>query len=384
MARRYELDWLRVLLFGLLVPHHAAVGFVAFGEPIYGFVNDDLGGGLLELAIYFSHSWRLPSLFLIAGIGTWFATGHGAGRGWMRGRVARLMVPALFGMVTLNLLAGWLIAQITGVPRHFPAFWPDWLEIAHPPRIMHLWFLVNLTLYTLILWPLFAFRDRLARMRIAPPVLLTGLVLVVAAVAVALKPHAAAIAGNGYQFPWYLGIFAGGYLIGAQHRAVLDWTRRRAFWLLAAGIVLFTTEIALLDPQVRADPVFGNALAEGGWAQAGLAPAYGPLTTGFTIVETLNAWAWLLAVLGLAARYLDRDGPWRAALNRAVFPVYVLHFPIVLVGLALLTRTGWPWHFEFLLLTLGTYVATAALYLLALRTGPLVRLIGGRPRQRLA
>jgi hypothetical protein len=134
-----------------------------------------------------------------------------------------------------------------------------------------------------------------------------------------------------------------------------------------------------LAPQVVADPAFGNALAAGGWARAGLAPAFGALTTGVTIVETLNAFAWLLAALGLASRFLRRDGPWREALNRAVFPVYVLHFPVVLVGLALLTRTTWPWPVEFLILTLGTYAMTAALYLMALRTGRLVRLVGGRP-----
>ena len=42
MERRYHLDWLRVLLFGLLVLHHVAVGFVAWGEDIYRFTNDEV------------------------------------------------------------------------------------------------------------------------------------------------------------------------------------------------------------------------------------------------------------------------------------------------------------------------------------------------------
>jgi hypothetical protein len=70
MDRRYELDWLRVLLFALLVPHHVAVGFVDWGVDIYRFVNNDLAGEGMSLFIFWSHSWRLPSLFLIAGIGT--------------------------------------------------------------------------------------------------------------------------------------------------------------------------------------------------------------------------------------------------------------------------------------------------------------------------
>jgi hypothetical protein len=35
MDRRHDLDWLRVLLFALLVPHHVAVGFVDWGVDIY-------------------------------------------------------------------------------------------------------------------------------------------------------------------------------------------------------------------------------------------------------------------------------------------------------------------------------------------------------------
>jgi glucans biosynthesis protein C len=163
MGRRHEFDWLRVILFGLLVPHHAAVGFVGFGEPIYGFVNDRLAprGGLTELGIYWSHSWRLPSLFLIAGIGTWFATRRSAGAEWLGRRMAWLLVPALFGAFVLNVLAGFLIFRLTGVPRALPAFWPDWIETAHPPRIMHLWFLVNVAVYTFLLWPFLGLRDRL-------------------------------------------------------------------------------------------------------------------------------------------------------------------------------------------------------------------------------
>jgi hypothetical protein len=382
MERHHELDWLRVILFALLVPHHAAVGFVGFGEPIYGFVNDRLApqGGLTELGIYWSHSWRLPSLFLIAGIGTWFATSRAAGAAWLGRRMARLLVPALFGAVVLNVLAGYLILRLTGVPRALPAFWPDWVEAAHAPRIMHLCFLVNLAVYTVLLWPFLGLRDRLAGARLPPAALIAAIVVVATAVAVLGKPHAAGLAGNGYQFPWYLAFFLGGFLIGSRAAAVLDWSARRVWWLLTVAVVLFAVEVGLLAREMMRDPVFGNLLAGGGWAAAGVAPAYGPLTTGFTLVEKLGTWGWCLAALGLAARYLRRPGRWLPALNRAVYPFYVLHFPVVLVGLAVLTRVAWPWQAEFLLLTFGTYVVTAGLYLLALRTGPAVGLIGGRPR----
>ncbi len=134
MTRRPELDWLRVLLFALLVPHHVAIGFVDWGADIYQFVNDRLAGDGMTLFIYWSHGWRLPSLFLIAGIGTWFLTGRGAGPRFMAARLSRLLVPALFGALVLNAAGGYAIARMTGDPGSFPAFWSGWLDIHRGSR----------------------------------------------------------------------------------------------------------------------------------------------------------------------------------------------------------------------------------------------------------
>ncbi|MEO0999658.1 MAG: acyltransferase family protein [Pseudomonadota bacterium] len=376
--RRHDLDWLRVLLFGLLVLHHVAVGFSEFGQEVYGLVNDRIAGPGLTLAIYWSHGWRLPALFLIAGIGTWFATARGAGAGFMAERLARLLVPAVFGAFLLNAVAGaaigWAVAGADGVREVLGRWW----TAPELRQVMHLWFLVNLAVYTLLLWPLFGMRDRLVAWEVGPRPLLAALALCVTAVAVVGKPWGAAIAGDGYQGPWYLGLFLGGYLIGARHAAVLDWAARRVRWLLAAGVALYLSEITLLGLALERNPAVAAALASGGWAAEGLLPAYGAEGVAFAMVEGLGAWAWALAALGLAARYLRRAGRWLPELTRGVFPVYVLHFPVMFLGLAALTRLDWPWGWEFLILAAWTYGATAALALAAARTGRAVYLIGGR------
>lgn len=381
--RRHDIDWLRILLFALLVPHHAAVGFVAWGEPIYGFVNADLGPPLLELFIYWSHGWRLPSLFVIAGIGTWFAASGGAGAGFMARRIARLMVPALFGTFFLNVFHGYVIAQETGAPPGFPAFWWRWITAPEPRQVGHLWFLYNLTLYTLLCWPLIALRPALGRRRARPLPLLGGLVIVSAAIIVATMPYRAALAGEGYQFPWYLWFFAAGFAIGAWHRDVLDWAARRVGWLLLAAVMLFVAKIALLEAEAARGPAAVAALAGGGWATSGTAPAFGPTQVAFATVKALNAWAWILAAAGLCARYLNRPGRWLPPLSDSVFAIYVLHFPITLIGLSWVKGLALPWWQGFWLLTGLVYAGTAVAYLLATRAGRLVYLVGGRPVPRV-
>ena len=380
MTRRYDLDWLRVILFGILVVHHAAVGFASFGAEIYGFANDRLAGDGLSLLIYFSHTWRLPALFLISGIGTYFATSKGFGAGFMGRRIARLMVPALFTTFVLNLFAGYAIAWANAPTVAFTdVAWQWWFD-PEPRQVMHTWFLINLTIYTVLCWPLIALRARFERWAIAPPVLLAGMVAMATVVAVAFKPYASALAGDGYQFPWYLVIFAGGFLIGAQHRPVLDWLARWWPACLAAGVVGYLVDVSILTAYLLSNEPLGIALSQGGWAREGLAPAYGPGPVLSATVKGLNAWFLSFTALGLAARYLRRPGKALGALGRATFPIYVLHFPITLIVLALFAQLPWPWGLEFLMLTVIVYILTGLTYLLADRSPFPVFLIGGRAR----
>lgn len=376
MERRHDLDWLRVLLFALLVPHHVAVGFVDWGVDVYHFVNNQLAGSGMSLFIYWSHSWRLPSLFLISGIGTYFLTRRGIGLQFMTGRIGRLMVPAIFGFFVLNVFGGYAIAVMTDDPRRFSLFWLDWLTDPAPRQAWHLWFLFNLMLYTLLCWPLFALRTRLENLNIAPAVLITGLIGASALAVAAVKPYAPALTGDGYQFAYYLIIFAGGYMIGAQHHSVLDWTARNAWVLLATAIALFMVKSALLTLALISDIPTGRALAAGGWVPLGLEPQY---ATTFSVIEAATAWTWCIAALGLAAKFLNTSSPMLSELNRAVFPLYVLHFPITLVGLALIAQVSWPWWVEFLLLLAGVYLCSWVIWRVADRLGPAAYLVGGRP-----
>jgi hypothetical protein len=365
-----------VLLFALLVPHHVAVGFVDWGVDIYRFVNNDLAGEGMSLFIFWSHSWRLPSLFLIAGIGTWFITRNGAGRRFIGNRLFRLLVPALFGAAFLNVFSGYAIARITGDAPGFFAFWWLWLTDPAPTQVQHLWFLFNLALYTLLCWPLFAMRDQIARLPLSPPALLAALVALSALAILGLKPYAAAIAGDNYQFALYLLFFIGGYLIGAKHQIFLDWAGRRVWMLLSVAVPFFLVKAGLLTLALLEDEPSGQALAAGGWVHADLQP---PNAALYSVVEAVTAWAWCMSALGLAVRFLNIPSTMLTELNRAVFPLYVLHFPLTLVGLAIAAQLSWSWPVEFGLLLVFVYGATWILWRIADRLGTAAYLIGGKP-----
>jgi glucans biosynthesis protein C len=379
MDRRHDLDWLRVLLFALLVPHHVGVGFVDWGADIYRFTNNRLAGDGMTLFIYWSHSWRLPSLFLIAGIGTWFLTRRGIGPRFLASRTARLLVPAAFGFFCLNVFGGYAIARTLGEAPGFLAFWRDWILDPVPRQIQHLWFLFNLA----DLHP-----PRLAPLRAPPPPRRPR----APRPPPPRRPQRRRRAGRRPRQAPCRGADRGRLPVRLlprllhrrlpdrrPPRAVLAWAARFAWPLLGLAVLLFLLKAALLTLALLDDVPTGQALAAGGWVPLGLAPANASL---FSIVEAATAWAWCLAALGLAARYLHRPNPHLAELNRAVFPFYVLHFPVTLVGLALVARISLPWPVEFALVLAAVYAATWALWRAADALGPVAYLVGGRPRHR--
>ena len=66
-SRRYDLDWIRVLAFGLLILYHIGIGFVPW--DVYAYENNDKSESL-ELVLLFIGQWRLPVLFLVSGMST--------------------------------------------------------------------------------------------------------------------------------------------------------------------------------------------------------------------------------------------------------------------------------------------------------------------------
>ncbi len=120
--RRYDLDWLRVIAFALLIFYHVGMFFV----PWSWHIKNNETSEWLTLPMWFLNQWRLPLLFVISGMGTYFSLQKRTGGQFMRERVIRLLIPFVFGMlfiippqVYIERLAN---SQFTG--SYFD-FWPS-------------------------------------------------------------------------------------------------------------------------------------------------------------------------------------------------------------------------------------------------------------------
>ena len=98
-TRRYDLDWLRVGLFLLLIFYHIGMFYVPWQwhvKSLHAPVE------WLEIPMRILNPWRIPALFVISGIALRFAldkaSSHGA---FMWRRFVRLILPVLFGMAVV-------------------------------------------------------------------------------------------------------------------------------------------------------------------------------------------------------------------------------------------------------------------------------------------
>lgn len=71
MQRRHDLDWVRILAFGLLVPYHVGMYYVTWDWH----VNSPHASHALEPFMLMSSPWRLSLLFLVSGAATAFLLG---------------------------------------------------------------------------------------------------------------------------------------------------------------------------------------------------------------------------------------------------------------------------------------------------------------------
>jgi uncharacterized membrane protein len=95
--RRHELDALRVLAVLALLLYHASRPFDAETWHVKN-VERRLG---LELFGSLLTPWRLPLLFMISGLGTYYALGFRSAWRYARERLGRLLLPLTFAMVAV-------------------------------------------------------------------------------------------------------------------------------------------------------------------------------------------------------------------------------------------------------------------------------------------
>jgi hypothetical protein len=329
-SRRYDLDWVRIGAFMLLILYHVGMYYVTWDWH----VKSPHASAAIEPLMMLTSPWRLSLLFLVSGVATGYLLARQGAGNFLGQRSIRLLIPLAFGMLVIVPPQSYLeVVEKVRYAGSFVEFYRLYITGFHGfcrggdclimPTWNHLWFVAYLWVYTVVLYlavriapPIIPWLRKLAENRLSGMGILMWPIAYLCAIRFGLAPRfpaTHALVGDWYNHALYFGVFLLGFaLAGARGSwAALE----RARWL--------TLGLSIL-----------------GWAF--LSAYYGAYSDDAAIppeglrlfqrfIYGAEQWLAIAAAAGFAHRHLTHDSAARRYLTTAIFPVYSLHQTVIVV-----------------------------------------------------
>ncbi len=334
----------------LLIFFHSACPFTTHSWHIN---NAETSDGLTYLMGFF-HNWRMPLLFMVSGAGVWFAINNKTGGQFFKERCKRLLLPLAFGLLVI--VPPQLYLERLSLGESFDSyldFYPHVFDAYNPA---HLWFILSLFLYCIVLLPLFLFlkSDKGTTVVDKTAGLLSrrwGIFLLVVPVfltALFLNPFN--IKGL-FQFH-YLVLMLIGFVIVSRDSIMQAIANQRKV-LLAVAVIGVS-----FDMYVK----------------------YAPIDLGREVRHLLIFTAYvslLLTILGYGKHYLNFSNAFLRYTNEAVYPFYIIHQTITVILAYYIVQWDINLWVKLLLTTGGTVIFTLSIYHFGIRPFNMLRPLFG-------
>jgi len=361
--RRYEVDWLRILLILSVFVFHIGMFFNTFGWHVKNNVQVSELSGIMS----FLHIWRMPLLFFVSGAGTHFALGNKSLSKYASERNKRLMIPFLFGIFTLVPIQVYL--EKFDQYASLLDFYSHMFEGAYPEGNMswhHLWFILYLFIVSMLAIPVikwfrsskstsfFKLIDKLASKKggllwLAIPILISQMIL---------RPYfpesTHALVDDWAYMAMYFIFFIYGYVFAQSKVFSKNIVSQRYIHLFASVLVT----ILLFNSRNLIENTYWSGYLYG-------------------VLSILVAWFVGLTAMGFCFKYLTFNSKFRKYANEAIYPFYLLHQPIILLIGFYMKDLEMNVALKAVYLTLTSFTASIGIYFLLIRPFNFMRMVFG-------
>lgn len=386
--RLVELDWLRVLVFALLIFYH--VGML-YAENWGWHYKSSYSSKFLTNIMLWSNQWRMSLLFFISGAAVSFLLAAQPRWHFIFKRVAILLLPLLFGMLVIVVPQVYVEANSKGI-IDVPNFWHFWyiyldqhsVEFADHKTIgsmhltwNHLWFLPYLLAYTLIIWAVYplTMANSLTSLRrwcinktSMPVVILLPILMSYAIGALLVEKHPVT---HNFVHDWFnharsLLVFLMGFILVRMPFIWFRFASLRWHFLFMAMVtyayILFSFNGGSLDG------FFGDSSKVA--------------KTINRVFWTANGWFWMLALIAWSQYLFTKTNPVLRYLNSGVYCFYILHQTLIIVIAYYLVPKKLGGFVEPFLIISAVVVSCLVLFD-AIRRIPMVPILFGIQRGRI-
>jgi peptidoglycan/LPS O-acetylase OafA/YrhL len=375
-ARRHDLDWLRLIAILILLFFHTGMLFVPWSWHIKNAeTSDSFRWWMVNL-----HEWRMPLLLFISGAGTWMALGKRTISQFAGERFRRLFVPLVFGMFVIVPPQIYFehITRYSG----YGEFYKTVFEFVPYPKGSfswhHLWFVAYLLLYALIAIPLLRylrsdraerFNEKAMRWIPRPTVLLFLPSSLMVASQALLRPifpdETHALIDDWAYFVFYFCFFLFGIIAYAVPGLWEAIGRHRRTLLIAAAVSVVPYYLLYAHFRGLIHYPFTDDTVE----------------IIFDITAIYLAWFWILALIALGQRYLNRAHPILPHVNEGLYPFYILHQTVIITIGYYICQLDWSIAAKFWSVSMLTLSTCLLIYFVLIRPFWIVRFFFGMKTQ---
>lgn len=377
--RRRDLDLMRMfVVFGLVVFHSARI----FDNGGF-YVKNDPPSDLVSIAVAFAALWGMPLLFVISGMGIWYSLRSRTMKAFSWERVLRLLVPLVFGVLVIVPPQIW--TRLRSDPDYDESYWqflPRFFDVeltpggfpfvvgADPATDLfewgHLWFVVLLFAFSLLLLPLIGYLRKPARVRMTGSLAeRTDRLWVIAVAGLPFALLDAAFGGEEGLAGWsrysYAVFILYGYVLASDWRFGQNLRRHRKSALIL-GTATFAAVGFLFVLGTETKGV--NTLLD-----------YDAVSIGMRMARGMSGWLWVVAILGFASGSGNRGRVSRhvvspssvvdrvsAYTSDAVLPTYLLHQTVIVLLAIYVVEWSIGAPLKYLIICLVSLAVILAIY----------------------
>ena len=321
-------------------------------------------------------NWRLDILFVVSGVAISYMTVKMSLKSFVWQRVIKLYIPLLFAVAVVVAPQSYFEALQKGIfsgdiwtfwtTQYFAFSWDERMQ-APFPTYNHMWYVLYLFHYTLVLLPMIAFFNSkkgintLTRFEnwlssgkriVWLPLVCYGLLYV------AIDDHniTHAFYNDFYGHLLYLLAVVMGFVFLRMPTVWQSFERNR-YISLSIGLLGYAGLLILfLLPEL---PFSVNR------------------SLAWDLLALMVKWSWIALIIGFAKRYLSFTNSFLKYSNGIVYPFFILHQTIIIVFGFYVIDWGLSGVFEFLIIVIGTFVFCGLITEFVIKRVNVLRLVFG-------
>ena len=299
--RKHYIDNLRWIILLILIPYHTAQAWNVWGEPNY--ITFEGNRWISSIVVFFS-PYFMPLLFVLAGVSTKFALQKRTVKEYLMERVKRLLVPLLFGTIVIMPIMTYLADKFNcsysgGLLQHYTIFFTKYTDLIGADggfSLGQFWFLLYLLTISILGAGIIALLQRFIE---KSEKRIPFWVVVLLGLPLPLLSELLSIGGKSLAEYTYL--FMLGYYVFADEK-IISKAEKNCWFVFSIGLVATILNVYLFI-WVDNEFILLN-----------------------TIAKYVSEWGMVIALIGLAKKYLNFSGRVSNYMSKRSFQFYIYHF----------------------------------------------------------